>query len=174
MATRSYNKYKCFTNRNGYYNEIRLKHVEKTKNVQKQRSYLFLSTKFQQNKLHFVSAQQHLVVHAEKHYSKRRKCLLHLHLEEPRPVFSPVSLLFSALDCTFMMSCFTNNNRKARKERISFWFGLGPSENITGTKRELRQRPKPSAGEENCFHHVNLNEHQTETSVEKKTCASPA
>lgn len=32
-------------------------------------------------------------------------------------------------ELTFIMSCLTNNNRKARKERISFWFGLGPSEN---------------------------------------------
>lgn len=69
---------------------------------------------------------------------------------------------------TFMMSCFTNNNRKARKERISFWFGLGPSENITGIKQELRRRPEPSAGEENGFHHIDLNQHHTETRLEKQ------
>lgn len=67
-----------------------------------------------------------------------------------------------------MMSCFTNNSRKARKERISFWFGLGPSENITGIKQAVRQRPKPSAGGENCFHHVNLNKRHTGTSAEKQ------
>lgn len=36
---------------------------------------------------------------------------------------------------TFIMSCLTNNKRNARKESISFWFGLGPSENITGKKK---------------------------------------
>lgn len=42
-------------------------------------------------------------------------------------------------DLTFIMSCLTNNNRKARKERISFWFGLGPSENIARIKHEITQ-----------------------------------
>lgn len=35
----------------------------------------------------------------------------------------------SALIFTFIMSCLTNNKRNARKESISFWVGLGPSEN---------------------------------------------
>lgn len=35
---------------------------------------------------------------------------------------------------TFIMSCLTNNNRNARRESISFWFGLGPSGNITRKK----------------------------------------
>lgn len=37
------------------------------------------------------------------------------------------------------MSCLTNNNRKARREKISFWFGLGPSENEQNGKQEMYQ-----------------------------------
>lgn len=32
---------------------------------------------------------------------------------------------------TFIMSCLTNSSRNARKERTSFWCGLGPSEKTT-------------------------------------------
>lgn len=38
---------------------------------------------------------------------------------------------------TFIMSCLTNNNRNARNERISLWFGLGPSEN-TNSRIKLK------------------------------------
>lgn len=34
------------------------------------------------------------------------------------------------------MSCLTNNKRNARKDSISFWLGLGPSENTTGKKKK--------------------------------------